>query len=131
MKPNASSLTLSPELLNQWEKEKDRLEKVIVEAQRKLAAIHALLRAGAVLSGVEAQEEDEGSEIDPSNLMGSLAKIANESQKPLTKAELKAELRAAGVPESRLGSYFYVAIDRLKKRGRITVRDDGSVWRAE
>lgn len=133
-----SFLTLSPEMLVQWEKERDRLEKEINEAQRKLLAINQLLRAGAVLAGpnrhvghLKAEESEPSESFDPSNLMGTLARIANESQKPLTKSELKAELKAIGVPEERLGSYFYVAIDRLKKKGRISVRDDGSVWKGE
>lgn len=132
MKPNSGSLTLSSELLAQWQKEKDRLEQAISDAQLKLSAINQLLRAGAILAGSsEPKEQAEPSEIDPSNLMGTLAKLANTSSRPLTKSELKAQLMAAGVPQDRLGSYFYVAIDRLKKKGRISVREDGSVWKGE
>jgi hypothetical protein len=34
------------------------------------------------------------------------------------------------MPENRLGSYFYVAVDRLKRKDEITVLDDGRIWRA-
>jgi len=61
--------------------------------------------------------------------MGTMATLINESPKPLTKAELKAKLKAIGVPDERLGTYFYVAIKRLKDHERIKVLEDGRVWK--
>ena len=64
------------------------------------------------------------------NMMALIENLANHSNYPMSKSELKANLLEAGVHESRLKSYFYVAIDRLKKKGRVTVLQDGRLWRA-
>jgi len=141
MKADMPSFTVTPELLDQAKREKDRLEQDIDEAQRKLALVNQFLRLAAAYSDeskadteAEAPEEKEESEetesVDPSNMMGLIRHIANESTKPITKSEMKAKLFAAGMPKGRLGSYFYVAVDRLKKKDRITVLDDGRIWRA-
>jgi hypothetical protein len=39
-------------------------------------------------------------------------------------------LAKEGFPPDRLANYFYTAIHRLKNKERVTVLDDGSVWRA-
>jgi hypothetical protein len=129
--------TFTPEAIAQWEKEKDRLEKLIVDSQRKLGAVQQLLRAAAILGAKieEEEEEEEGAkgeapEVDSSNLMGLIAKYANESLRPITKSDMKARLIEAGIEENRLRSYFYVAIARLKRKERISVLDDGRIWRA-
>jgi hypothetical protein len=144
VKADIPGFTVTPELLDQAKREKDRLEQDIVEAQHKLALINQFLRLAEAYSDepkpgteVEAPEETEESEepeesesVDPSNMMGLISQIANESAKPITKAEMKVKLVAAGMPKGRLGSYFYVAVDRLKKKDRITVLEDGRIWRA-
>ncbi len=141
MKADMPSFTVTPELLDQAKREKDRLEQDIDEAQRKLALVNQFLRLAAAYSDeskadtkAEAPEEkeeiEESESVDPSNMMDLIRRIANGSAKPITKTEMKAKLAAAGIQESRLGSYFYVAVDRLKKKDRITVLEDGRIWRA-
>jgi len=142
MKADMPSFTVTPELLDQAKREKDRLEHDIDEAQRKLALVNQFLRLAAAYSdeskaaGTEAEvseekeETEESESVDPSNMMDLIRRIANGSAKPITKTEMKAKLAAAGIQESRLGSYFYVAVDRLKKKDRITVLEDGRIWRA-
>jgi hypothetical protein len=141
MKANTPGFVITPEMVEQAEHEKARLEHDIADAQRKLGLITNFLRLAAAYredseaEAVEKTEESdvapvEGEEVDPSNMMGMIAKIANESTRPLTKTELKAKLVEIGTDEGRLGSYFYVAVDRLKKKDRICVLDDGRVWRA-
>lgn len=141
MKADTPRFTLSPELIEQAKREKARLEQEVTDAQQKLAAIKELLRAATLFTDeldadtaaevAEKLEEIQETEApDPSNIMASIAYIANESPKAMTKAEMKEKLIEAGVPRNRLGSYFYVAIDRLKKKDRITVLDDGRIWRA-
>jgi hypothetical protein len=128
-------LNLPPALIERYKREKARLQQDIAEAQRKLVAINQVLSAAQVLGEVESDEEAETEEteakqaIDPSNVMGTMATIINEAPKALTKAELKAKLRSVGVSENRLGTYFYVAIKRLKDKNRIQVLEDGRVWR--
>jgi len=141
MNPSTTEFEITPEMVDDAEREKDRLEGVINDAQRKHGLIMNFLRVAAAYK-IEPQPEKVGSpaevqppepveDIDPSNLMGALARIANESAKPLAKKELKAALIASGVDEARVsGPYFYVAIDRLKKKERLSVLDDGRVWKA-
>jgi hypothetical protein len=63
------------------------------------------------------------------NLIDAIEKIANESARPLSQAELRYRLHELGLPQSKFNNYFHTAIRRLRARGRITVLDDGRVWR--
>jgi hypothetical protein len=136
-----ASAFFTPEAIKRWEKEKDRLEGILAETQRKLGAVHSLLRAATILGPAAISEEEPedvqiaeettpAEEPESSNMMGMIRQFANESVKPITKSEMKSKLVAAGIPDNRLGSYFYVAIDRLKKKDKITVLDDGRIWKA-
>jgi hypothetical protein len=141
MKANTPGFEVTPELVAQAEHEKERLDHEIADLQRKLGLVVNFLRLAAAYREAEQPAVAEKSEqpepvetaaedIDPSNMMGLIAQIANASTKPLTKKELKAKLVERGIATNRLGSYFYVAVDRLKDRERICVLDDGRVWRA-
>jgi hypothetical protein len=146
MNPSITEFDITPAMVSDAEQEKDRLEQVISDAQRKHGLILQFLRLAAAYSvsaepqpeakpkdgpAVETADTDAPEEIDPTNVMGALRRIANESPKPLQKKELKAALIAAGVDEERInGPYFYVAIARLKDKERISVLDDGRVWKA-
>lgn len=127
------NISFTPEEIELWKAEKDRLQEILGDAQQRLGAVNQLLNAAAVLApdvfSQEVKEEPE-EELDPSNLMGTLVKIVNASEKPMTKAELKEALRAAGVDPGRIeGTYFYVALNRLKKKNRIFVHPDGTIER--
>lgn len=104
--------TITPELIEEWEAQ-------IADLQRKIAAARVLLPASI--------EENDG---DSTNFMGAIRRLANESPKPLPKAILKELLKKEGFPEHQVGgTYFYVAIKKLKDKNTISVDDDGSVWR--
>lgn len=95
---------------------------------RTATKISALIDEEDRRSSPESKESKEPEEIDPTNFMGTIAKIVNASKATLSKKELKDALIAAGVPEDRVKSaYFYVAINRLYEHGRITVYNDGTV----
>ena len=147
MKANVPGFTITREMVEQAKHEKERLEGEIADLQRKLSLVTQFLRMATAYHQDEVDPEvtetsgekrdPEGpaqepaqEEIDPSNMMAAIARIANDSTKPLTKPELKGKLIEFGIKENRLGSYFYVAIDRLKEKERICVLDDGRVWRA-
>jgi hypothetical protein len=143
MKANVPGFTITREMVDQAKHEKDRLESEIADLQRKLGLVAQFLRMASAYyqeeadaDASEASEEISSTEspqqedIDPSNMTAAIARIANDSAKPITKSELKAKLIESGIKENRLGSYFYVAIDRLKEKERICVLDDGRVWRA-
>jgi hypothetical protein len=132
-----AGFTVTPALIDQAKTEKDKLEQDIANAQRKLGLVNQFLRLAAAYVDESEPEEPENTEeseqhndLKPSNIMGWIARIANESPRPVPKAEMKIRLTSIGVPENRLGNYFYVAIDRLKKNGRISVLPDGRVWKA-
>lgn len=142
MNPSTTEFAITPAMVSDAEQEKDRLEQVITDAQRKHGLILQFLRLAAAYK-VEAapqqqsqpeqaeEADDTAAEVDPTNVMGTMRRIANDSPKPLEKRELKAALIAAGVDEARIaGPYFYVAITRLKEKEHISVLDDGRVWKA-
>lgn len=64
------------------------------------------------------------------SLIDAINRIANESTTPVSKAELRQRLSGMGLPPSRFTNYFYTAINRLKRKRRITVLDDGTVWKS-
>ena len=71
--------------------------------------------------------EDEG---EGKNFMGTIFELANGSAKPIPKADLKEMLKNKGFPEHQVGgTYFYLAIKKLKDKGRVSVQPDGSIWR--
>ena len=126
--------SISPEILAEWRKEKARLQKLLVDTQQRLHAVNQLVAAAVVLSEEESEETPSGTPdaIDPTNFMGTLARLINESAKPVRRAELKEMAIKAGIaPEKVNGAYFHVALNRMKDAKRITIRDDGSVWRGD
>lgn len=139
--------TIPPEQITQAELELARLERVIEDASRRRDAVRAFLRAAGILrhddnigseeapSLTEEPEEPITDERipdhDSSNLQGLVEEIANASSEPISKALMKTKLKIAGVAADRAhGSYFYVAVDRLRKKGRISVLEDGRIWKA-
>ena len=103
--------TITHELGEEWEAQ-------IADLQRKVAAAKVLLPPD-----VETTAEGQ-------NFMGAIRRLANDSTKPILKSELKEMLRKEGFSTSQVGgTYFYVAIKKLKDKGSITVDDNGNVWR--
>ena len=114
-----------------WEKRKDELEKALSSTHEELADINRKLEAVAVLRSeplvsshtVETAQIESG---EPSeSMMAAVERIAQQSPHPMTKKQVKRQLKKAGFPEMKLGNYFYTVIMRLKGRQRITVHDDG------
>lgn len=118
-------------MLAEWRKEKARLQQLLVDTQQRLNAVSQLVNAATTLS----EDGPEGAAgavetVDATNFMGTLARLINESPKPLQRAELKEMAIKAGVnPEKVNGPYFHVALNRMKDAKRIVIREDGSVWR--
>jgi len=141
MFPNDDDFSITPEQIDQAKREKARLDEIIARANRRAAALDQFLASAALLNS-EAENADEtektaedadmrNPEDIQNNMMGIIAQIANGLEQPITKSALKAALKERGLSPERVdGSYFYVAIDRLKKRGRISVLKDGEIWRS-
>lgn len=117
----------------EWRKRKDKLDKVLSSTLQELADISTKLEAVAVLCGESpaSSQTVETAQIDSSepdeSMMAAVERIAQQTPKPLTKKQVKKQLKKAGFPESKLGNYFYTVIMRLKGRERIRVLADGRV----
>jgi hypothetical protein len=144
-----SNFKISPEHIADAESELARLDKSIDDDTRRRNALRDYVRAARILYPANPSEasptpppeerrslfptDGEPDELDDaSNLQGMVEQIANDSPQPVSKAMMKIRLKQAGIAQKRVhGSYFYVAIDRLKKRGRISVLPDGTLWKAQ
>jgi hypothetical protein len=123
----------TPEQVSTWRAEKVELEKVIVDGQKKLAALSKMLEAAEFWTGIDSAEPANEfgleSPVESDNFMGTVERLANEADRPLKRSILKAELRRLGFGDKQLGNYFYSVVKRLKDAKRITVTDDGDLWR--
>ncbi len=107
---NDGYTTITPELIAEWEAE-------VAALQRKIAAGKVFLPADSV--------EDDGAR---QNFMGTMADIVNTAAKPIAKADLKEMMKKRGFPEHQVaGTYFYLAIKKLKAAERVSVLADGSI----
>ena len=129
-----TDLTITPEQIAQARKDRLRYEGLIVTYQRKMAALDQFLSAAAILNPDVVNDDGEADKDDnspqPDNLMGLIERLANTSRSPLAKSQMRTTLAEMGIPADRLQSYFYVAVDRLKKKGRVSVLADGRIWKA-
>lgn len=122
------SVILTIDQVSDWRRRKSELEQTILQAQQELALINRRLDAVAILT-------EDGDEIAPvverasggETMMSAVMRITRSADGPLTKADLRQRLEHDGFPDERLGAYFYTVIARLKKKGKISVLDDGRV----
>jgi hypothetical protein len=139
-KPNARgmvsrrvSIVVPSKVVQEWLSEKAVLERDIALKRRALAAINSRLRnAGFVIRDDLPSKYDEAKPLAPVKRFGlidAIEKIANESAHPISKVELRRRLVALGMPIEKFNNYFYQAIRTLRSRHRISVLDDGRVWR--
>jgi Fe2+ transport system protein FeoA len=113
--------------------EKAVLQREIAIRQRRLASINRRLRSfGFLIRDQALNYSGDAKPLDPSkrlNLIDAIEQISNESANPISKAEIRQRLRAMGLPLENFNNYFYVAIRRLRSRRRISVLEDGRIWR--
>jgi hypothetical protein len=115
-----NSLRTPRELIAKTKAERARLLRMVEAIDVFLAEVEAF----AEQHGVE--KEKERVEVAPL-----IERIANQSNRPITKSEMRSRLEAAGVNGAGVGTYFYVAVARLKESGRITMLGDGCLWKAK
>lgn len=153
---NQPDVLLTTAQIEQWERDAAALARKIADDQTQLNELRSKLKAAEffrpkkvaqffehfpdtplplrdaapVAPVVEAAPDSDGDGADDNNLVGAIERIANASTKPIAKASLRGLLAAEGFAPDRLSNYFYTAIRRLKIKRRITVLDDGSLWRA-
>ncbi|MGA9726439.1 MAG: hypothetical protein WBQ84_03105, partial [Methylocella sp.] len=123
MKADIHSLTITHALVKEWEDQAITLEKDLAKRQGELQSLRARIQAALVLlepiairdnHKLEPFESRPTAEAEGSNMIEAMATIANSSDKPLTKAAMKARLQVLGFPEERMGNYFYTCVARLK-----------------
>ena len=138
--PTADQLALIEELKH----DQMRFERDIAEAQRRFDEVSGQLKAAAVLFAMPSDvdharpaqpqtlfQREADIQDDGSDLTAAVERIANNSPAPLSKKNMKQQLMRAGFPEKRLGNYFYTVIKRLKDTQRITILEDGRIWKNE
>ena len=133
-------VSITAEDIAGWEAEEQKLLQRLGEVREKL-------RAAAILSPQKVRHKAhpayEGTpvgsgtgtlfapvEVPEDNLTDAIERIANATNGPITKADLKEMLAKEGYAKDRLANYFYTAIHRLKNKNRITVTPTGSIWYA-
>jgi hypothetical protein len=136
-------LSLTADTLAGWKAEKVALEREIAAKQQQLAAVNDRLKAAEILIGKA--DADVAAVMDNihwtvrnaqdrkatgTTMIEAVEKMANESPRALTKAEVRDRLAKMGFPEGSLGNYFYTTVSRLKAKGRIQVRENGDLWKA-
>lgn len=102
------------------------VEKRLNAAAVLFSVPHSALKAGTTPALFEMESEDVE---DSTDLTAAVERLANKAPAPLTKSNLRAQLRSAGFPENRLGNYFYTVIKRLRESKRISVQSDGKIWK--
>jgi hypothetical protein len=129
-RPRRASVVVPSKDVQDLLSERALLKREIALRQRKLASLNGQLRAAGL-----AVRDDLPSDARPfafvqrMGLIDAIEKIANESSGPVSKAELRRRLIAMGMSQDKFNNYFYQAIRRLRSRERISVFDDGSIWR--
>jgi hypothetical protein len=123
---------ITQEKVEQWKSERARLERDQADIAQKLVALNDKIKAAALFL------IDEDASLFPSSaaesrkpdLTAAVERIANEALSPVTKKYIRDQLVKQGIPKSRLGNYFYTVCNRLAEFKRITVLEDGRLWKA-
>lgn len=134
--PRDTTVTISEDLVEQWLKEAEELDRQAARLRRKASGAQLVLEAEKAEQAREYRGEHDledliGSEI-PESFMGAIRFFANNAPAPLSKDALRKLLLDNKFPETSVnGQYFYVAISNLKKAGDISVDSNGAVGAAK
>lgn len=137
---------LTLEQIEGWEQEAEELAREIADDQVRLDQLRAKIKAaeffrpapsgrlsklgflnGKQENSLPLEESPPAPESD--NMVAAIEHIANSAQAPVPKKVLKHMLAEQGFAADRLANYFYTAIHRLKSKERISVLENGSVWK--
>jgi hypothetical protein len=127
-----NAITVSSAVIEQWERDAVGKEREAAKLIEDAKALRARAEAGKLILGLSAQDSP-NSEAEPAtaqNMTADIRRMANDAPEPLTRKELKKRLLALGYAPSRLTSYFYTPIHRLKEAKQITVLENGRIWKA-
>jgi hypothetical protein len=134
-----------------WERESIEIAKRIADDQERLNELRTKLKMAEFFrpkkpsffdcvdiptisngQSVPAGTLSAGGETEPEgdNLVGAIESLANNAAQPIPKKMLKQMLAQGGFAPDRLANYFYTAIHRLKSKERISVLENGSIWKS-
>ncbi|HEY0267440.1 MAG TPA: hypothetical protein VGC16_11850 [Rhizomicrobium sp.] len=120
----------TPEQIASWRTDLAAAKKQMEDGQRKMWALQKVLEGASMWEGIRADaSKDQDDAQAPENFMGTLERIANDAPAPLSRKVIKKALADRGFSEKQLGNYFYSVVARLKEAKRITVMDNGDLWR--
>jgi hypothetical protein len=140
-----TTITLDPNQVRAWEGEAHELESRAQAMMEQAKALRRKAEAAAFLLGIDNNPNPQQLKPGPvtpaparpeptaetTTMISAIADIANTSDKPVTKAAMKARLLALGFPKDRLGNYFYICVARLKRKHRISVLPNGNIWKLD
>jgi hypothetical protein len=127
-----TAITITPALIDELEQEAQAKERSAAKLVEEAKACRARAEAVRLLLGLSDAEKsiEQESTAPTDDMTKAMEHIANTADKPLTRVTMKSRLLTLGFDESRMGSYFYVCIARLKRKGRISVTPEGKIWKA-
>jgi hypothetical protein len=139
-----TSITITPATVREWEAQAVDLERQAAKKLEEAKVLRARAQAGALLLGAAAESPEPKQPLDAEtlfdaarpagadgkNMMEAVERMANDAASPINRPRLKQHLSEMGFPQGSLKNYFYIVISRLKEKKRITVLDNGDVWRA-
>jgi hypothetical protein len=134
-----SDINISSATIREQEAKLSRLESELAVKQQEVAAVKRWLDAARVLSspfppprqinGTLLLEEPPPFSGPNKSMTLAIERIANNSPAPVSKDDLRRQLAELGYPQEQLKGYFYTALMRLRDKNRMTVMEDGSIWR--
>ena len=115
-----------------WQHDKEKVDAQIASLQKRSAELAKRLEAAAMFippSPPQAVQglfkrinNGNGRDDTPSlpSFTGAIVEILRESDKTLSRAQLRKALATRGYPKKQLSNYMYTALSRLRDQGRIT-----------
>lgn len=120
---------LSTDTLDEWARNKKDAQDRADKALREVAYWdHQIEAARKLLEGIASGAEN-GAPIpqDDDGLAASIIAIVKQAGGVIATKDLRARLRARGLPTRKLDNYYYTVIARLKDKKRIEVGPDKRV----
>lgn len=117
---------LSAETLDEWARNKKDAQDRADKALREVAYWdHQIEAARKLLEGIASGAEN-GAPIpqDDDGLANTIITLCKQAGGVIASKELRARLRARGLPTRKLDNYYYTVIARLKDKKRIEVGPD-------
>jgi hypothetical protein len=122
------TVIVTKEQCAEWRSQAREYERLAASFLRRAIAGEQLL------STLESEDPDTLAEdvtpVANSSFMGAIREIAATVSQPISKPTLKKMLLDKGFSASQVGGpYFYVALSKLAKKERISIQQNGLIWK--